>query len=613
MRQAMAVVYILLLQTTWHRACRAQLLRQRRRQANATRQPGQKKTPTVDNHQPTIGSRQRQKQTSETAGNDPATTTAATTRSTATQTKCQELKSKMSPHSNKDKSKRRRFLFWNGQHRIQNMKHWSAYQMAVLSSLCYWNHLQPNTWPHRNAGSSPGFALVGQRRLGGKRFLGELLNLQLCRVVRLWQRFWSILTRRKKIAPARGPFSCPCRQGFPDRNDVLTLHYYFYDWHEPSKMLGNYHDTDLLLATTNQGRGTLIIAFAGTETVADTITNVQTFEPVTHAGFFGGNTADTSQNSTTTLLQGSIHRGFLNALTRVERGWILRLERENTNNKLPSRVLRVIDRKYANCTNEILREQAFHQQDVNSKGDNVTIDGSDRMGPAESNGPSDNATRDRKRKRLGCRERNTRLIDILRRLVVDNLKAGRSVHLTGHSLGGGLATLLAMDVLINFPNVPVQKLHLWTFGAPQVADECFFESAMQLVPRLRDFFSSHHHSHRFVTISDQCHEDIVSNVAQRALAPKRRNIFGKTFRKLGGVRGSVVHFNEPYYLMTPQQAVKEILETSVIEKHNDSSTRSAVSAHQVKNYLSGISRESDDHPLTTTLPEQVRKFIGEVV
>ena len=164
--------------------------------------------------------------------------------------------------------------------------------------------------------------------------------------------------------------------------------------------------------------------------------------------------------------------------------------------------------------------------------------------------------------------------------------------------------------------------------------------------------------HRFVTVSDDCKVDFVSTLAQKTLAPDNdRNIHGKTARKLGGIRGSsVVHLVDPHYLLTPdqydlydEQAIntihghKEPMAASsrsdakrrkheqplanngtdstspaspAPPQNNDkqpSSTRSTVAAHSTSNYLKGISRESRDHPLSTDLPEEVRRWLGEIM
>jgi len=265
---------------------------------------------------------------------------------------------------------------------------------------------------------------------------------------------------------------------------------------------------------------------------------------------------------------------------------------------------------------------------------------------------------------------------ILRELVTEYLSAGKAVHLTGHSLGGSLATLLALDIIINFPNVPVHKLELWTFGGAQLADDAFYQSALAVAPRLKNFLQpdsimgnlqapttrvgvgtiAHRRRsqcHRFVTVSDDCEVDFVSTLAQKTLAPdNEQNIHGKTARKLGGIRGnSVVHLVDPHYLLTPdqynaisgadirdrafdyknssfvskykrkEQMAKKFTDTDTLssspkEDSSDkqpSSTRSTLAAHSTSNYLKGISRESRDHPLSTNLPDEVRRWMGETI
>ena len=63
--------------------------------------------------------------------------------------------------------------------------------------------------------------------------------------------------------------------------------------------------------------------------------------------------------------------------------------------------------------------------------------------------------------------------------------AAPRVTVTGHSLGGALATLCAVDAQYNFSNI---KIDIYTFGAPRVGNSGFRESFNRRVPD----------SHRFV-------------------------------------------------------------------------------------------------------------------
>jgi hypothetical protein len=113
---------------------------------------------------------------------------------------------------------------------------------------------------------------------------------------------------------------------------------------------------------------------------------------------------------------------------------------------------------------------------------------------------------------------------------------------------------------------------------------------------------------------------------ERIVSENEANIHGKTARKLGGILqgGSIVHFAEPHYLLTPDQFKfldenpqetigNEVSPPEPILTTNDksSSTRSSLSAHATSNYLQGISRESRDHPLVTDFPPSVRAYLGE--
>jgi predicted lipase len=63
-----------------------------------------------------------------------------------------------------------------------------------------------------------------------------------------------------------------------------------------------------------------------------------------------------------------------------------------------------------------------------------------------------------------------------------------AIIVTGHSLGGALATIAALDVQYNIAQHTGQSLQLYTFGAPRVGNDDFVNSFRQRVP----------HSYRFV-------------------------------------------------------------------------------------------------------------------
>jgi hypothetical protein len=219
-----------------------------------------------------------------------------------------------------------------------------------------------------------------------------------------------------------------------------------------------------------------------------------------------------------------------------------------------------------------------------------------------------------RRKNGGCNTRNEKLTTILRELVTKSLQSGHTVHVSGHSQGGSLATLLALDIVINFPDVPISSFHLWTYGAPQVADDLFLHSAITAAPRLRQFLqeTGKRRFHRFVTLSDDCKVDFVSTVTERALPAHKRNLRGMAARTLGGVRGSVVHLATPHYLFTPYQynASNDGRTNGAVP--NKTTTSSTLAAHSTLNYLQGISRESRDHPLSTDLPLRLKEWFGEL-
>jgi hypothetical protein len=394
-----------------------------------------------------------------------------------------------------------------------------------------------------------------------------------------------------------------CKEDYIAQNygKRYNLHFSFYNWHESGVAGVKFHDTDVLLSTSDDDRE-LVIAFAGTASAADAVTNIQTFEPANHSSFFMGRKDKP--------IQGSLHRGFLNAYSRVDRGSVLRLSNATINGPL----LSDIQAAFGHCksvpkrkSRKKEREKTLDSQEASIvlMNDSIKVD-EDLDGNSKASRPK--TKENRGMRGGGCSVKRIKLVDLLRNAVISALQSGRTVHVTGHSLGGGLATLLVGDIIINHPEVPVGKLHLWTFGAPQVADSLFLESAIQIAPRLKRFLKKRGNGrfHRFVTLSDDCKVDVVAEVAKNALAAHKRNFHGRSARRLGGVHGHVLHFAEPHYLLTPDQfgVVSDGIETIT-------ATHSTLAAHSLSNYLQGLSRESRDHPLDTTMPMKLSACFDE--
>ncbi|WP_018754504.1 lipase family protein [Paenibacillus terrigena] len=62
--------------------------------------------------------------------------------------------------------------------------------------------------------------------------------------------------------------------------------------------------------------------------------------------------------------------------------------------------------------------------------------------------------------------------------LLGKLPAGKTVYITGHSLGGALATFCAIDVA---SNTPFTTPWVYTFGSPRVGDPAFSKAFIRLV------------------------------------------------------------------------------------------------------------------------------------
>jgi triacylglycerol lipase len=76
----------------------------------------------------------------------------------------------------------------------------------------------------------------------------------------------------------------------------------------------------------------------------------------------------------------------------------------------------------------------------------------------------------------------------VREQIQDYIKANQINHVavTGHSLGGALATLCAVDLQYNFANLAIE---IYTFGSPKVGNKGFEESFNRRVPNSYRFVS----------------------------------------------------------------------------------------------------------------------------
>jgi hypothetical protein len=370
-----------------------------------------------------------------------------------------------------------------------------------------------------------------------------------------------------------------------------NIKYVLSDWHEEQAKI-RWHDTDLIIATS--GSSELVIAFAGTASPADAVTNIQTLEPISHSGFFHSKDFENKKktkrifNATSiqsSSLEGNIHRGYLNAYARVIRGKIRKLDDDGVHNDHSSSMLTMpLDEYFSTC---LVSQQLRNTSDSSTeKVNNVTT-----MSIVDKHKKRKKKPRHRD-EATTCHSSGYRLMDMLRNITTMALQSGHTVHVVGHSLAGALATIHALDIAMNHKATPIHHLHLWTFGAPEVADSLFFESAGAYSVRMRDFFSDATRYHRYVTQSEtNCDTDVVASIASKSL--NRRAV-----RRLGGVRGNVMHTIEPLYLPV-------------------NGTINGMELHELKSYLSGISStissssDYQDVALSTDFPLQMKSWLGE--
>jgi len=507
--------------------------------------------------------------------------------------------------SRHQKEKKKMALWsWKKQRQLSR----KAYRMAILASLAYHDFRDPEDWLVHDGynmtnynNTSWAFSLAddpppapylaeyddGSVSLSWEKRRNRIQRIVAGIVARFRVLFCQTRYKVARIVPEKLRLSKPyhrtnmtavqqCKQKLLQKHEGgkrYSVDWVLNDWHEEKAKI-RWHDTDLIIATS--GKSDIVLAFAGTTSAADALTNLQTLEPASHSGLFNQKAVTNSTNST---VEGNIHRGFLNAYARVVRGKIRKINKNHSR----STSTKSLHDYFNKC---IIQQHAPQSNSTaiatikQNKSNNVI------MKLVNKRKKRHDKKKDimRKRNKNVCRSHENRLMDILRDVTTNSLQSGQTVHLVGHSLAGALATIHALDIVMNHVDTPIDRLHLWTFGAPEVADSLFFESAGTRSPRLRAFFSDDARFHRYVTQSEKnCATDTVASITSKSL--NRRVV-----RRLGGVRGNVIHTIDPSFLLC---------------------NVSGAELHELGTYLSGLSLLSPKHTLSTDFSSQMKSWLGE--
>jgi hypothetical protein len=332
------------------------------------------------------------------------------------------------------------------QYKYLNQNPKIAFTMALIANFAYWEfHKMP--MPESCSGfrleqdSSAYFSIVRQGICFAKSAIAYALaeSNPLC------------------LADPSFQYKCT-KKNYQQSSDSkrYNFHFSFYNWYESGVAGVKFHDTDVLILTSNDDKD-LVVTFAGTASAADAVTNIQTFEPANHSYFFKG------------AIQGTLHRGFLNAYSRVDRGYVLRLN-PNSSTPLP---LEKMYQQFGHCMLKVKSTGSKTKKKANNTEEQditlISEGESDHDEDLDNYSSVDTAkNRTKVLRGGGCRVKRMKLIDLLRVTVIDALKSGRTVHVSGHSLGGALATFLAGDIIVNHPKVPVGKF-VWVQTIPRLS------------------------------------------------------------------------------------------------------------------------------------------------
>ena len=327
-------------------------------------------------------------------------------------------------------------------------------------------------------------------------------------------------------------------------------------------------------------KSTLIIAFRGSDSPADVATNMQLMESAAHSHVF--------QNCST----GSIHRGILNAYYRVNSGTLVDLTKFRS-------------------PNEYRSPWDLYLKSIHDSG---TVSMDTALNP--------DARTISKRK----------LSSILRYIIFEAMKSKRRVVITGHSLGGALATVLILHLLTNW--VPTEntgrkgdfdarsdssflsrknlrKLYLYTYGEVEYADESLL-NCLKSHPIVESFAKSMNYR-RFVSLtkSPLCKSDVVTRIATKVIGPMPEIISGKNGGRLqrrmqtkskGNKTRRSKSSSKPIFRRI-QASLNNLKNRSALEEHADGDllhlvpatylcsgyAENTIDAHSLVHYMRGLS------------------------
>lgn len=377
-----------------------------------------------------------------------------------------------------------------------------AFQLSMLSGLAYAD------WSQGQMKMSVEFEMLNEE---GSRE-ASINMIQYFRRTSKWilDRFQALFTSSHKVSNADTSSLYTSSTTSHDLQHNKPLHplpsfhretfkhlWFFNGWSED----GVWHDTELLISI-HTTTGALAIVFRGSESVADLVTTSQLLEPIRSSRYFRN------------ITHGSVHRGMFNAYRKVNRGYIVPLGGQDSflRNDTASRVDSSIHEAYRKC---------MFGRDSDNKGGETAQD------------EAQNHTL------KPCFATNELLSSLLMRTATKAIRAGKHVLLSGHSLGGALASFMALDLLINsnksasflekdFDNeifgnndyefmyhrasdsshvshlgrqfdtqtltrkkllndIFFKKIYLYTFGEPEVADNHFFHDVFTTYGHVGDF------------------------------------------------------------------------------------------------------------------------------